>query len=207
VIDQADLDWDKVGGMMPAIVQHARSGQVLMFAHMTREALAKTIATGLVTFHSRSRGRLWTKGETSGHHLRLVDIRADCDRDCLLVLADPVGPTCHLGWVSCFGEEPVHRMGFLDQLEAIVRARRDGDDVGSHTARLFAAGPARIAQKVGEEGVETALAGALGTDGLTDEAADLVYHLIVLLAVRGLDLDQVVQVLAARHDRKRGRGA
>lgn len=184
------------GGLLPAIVQDAGDSRVLMLGWMSREALRATLDTGRITFHSRSRGRLWTKGETSGHWLELVSIEADCDRDALLVRARPRGPTCHLGRASCFAGA---QGGALAALDALVARRQRERPEGSYTARLFARGVARIAQKVGEEGVEVALAGVAGSDDeLLGEAADLAYHLLVLLRARGLGLEQVEAVLRAR---------
>jgi len=195
----AELDWDKQGGLLPAIVQDAGTLRVLMLGYMDREALAHTLDSGRVTFFSRSRGRLWTKGETSGHTLELVAIEADCDRDTLLVQARPNGPTCHLGTVSCFASAPGE---FLAELDALIASRERERPAGSYTSTLFADGIRRMAQKVGEEGVETALA-ALGQDDaeLLGEAADLVYHLLVLLRARGLGLAELSALLGERHRR------
>jgi phosphoribosyl-ATP pyrophosphohydrolase/phosphoribosyl-AMP cyclohydrolase len=195
------LAFAKQGGLLPAIVQHAGSGQVLMLGYMNREALNKTLATGKVTFNSRSRQCLWTKGESSGHVLDLVSIESDCDHDTLLVQALPHGPTCHLGRPSCFPTAPEN---FLATLDALVKDRAVNALPDSYTGKLFASGVRRIAQKVGEEGVETALAAVAQDDeALLGEAADLLYHLLVLLRARGLGLADAVAVLAQRHDRKR----
>ncbi len=194
------LDWAKVDGLIPAIVQDAATGQVLMLAYMNREALEQTLATGRVTFYSRTRECLWIKGETSGNYLKLISIRPDCDRDTVLVAADPAGPTCHLGTTSCFGEESGFRLGFLTQLERIIEARRGADPETSYTARLLGGDPRRAAQKVGEEGLETALAAVGGEESeLLAEAADLIYHLTVLLTSHGMNLAEVADALAARH--------
>jgi phosphoribosyl-ATP pyrophosphohydrolase/phosphoribosyl-AMP cyclohydrolase len=198
--DPGQLDWSKGGGLLPAIVQHARDGRVLMLGYMNREALDATLAGGRVTFYSRSRQCLWTKGETSGHVLNLVSMHADCDADSLLLLADPVGPTCHRGTDSCFGDAAVPAHAFIGQLDALIARRERERPDGSYTTRLFEGGVRRIAQKVGEEGVETALAAvAQDDDALRGEAADLVYHLLVLLRARGLGLDDVAATLALRH--------
>ncbi len=207
-LDQvAALDWDKNDGLMPAIVQDARSGQVLMFAYMNREALRATLAQKRATFFSRSRNRLWTKGESSGHWLNVVDVVTDCDRDTLLVLADPDGPTCHLDTQSCFGEEVAAEasgLSFLTRLEAVIAQRISDRPEGSYTARLWAEGPMRIAQKVGEEGVEVALAAVAQEDErLVAEAADLLYHLALLLKSRNLSLTSVVRELEQRHREKK----
>lgn len=198
-IDTLDIDalaWDKQDGLLPAIVQDADSGRVLMLGYMSREALAATLSLRLVTFHSRSRQRLWTKGERSGHALELVSLEADCDRDTLLVQARPRGPTCHLGSDSCFPSAPGDELGAL---QALVRTRAAQRPPGSYTTTLLEAGIKRIAQKVGEEGLETALAAvAEDDDALLGEAADLLYHLVVLLQARGLSLDAARAVLARR---------
>jgi phosphoribosyl-ATP pyrophosphohydrolase/phosphoribosyl-AMP cyclohydrolase len=207
-LDQvAALDWDKNDGLMPAIVQDARSGQVLMFAYMNREALRATLAQKRATFFSRSRNRLWTKGESSGNWLNVVDVVTDCDRDTLLVLADPDGPTCHLDTQSCFGEEVAAEasgLSFLTRLEAVIAQRISDRPEGSYTARLWSEGPTRIAQKVGEEGVEVALAAVTQEDErLVAEAADLLYHLALLLKSRNLSLTSVVRELEQRHREKK----
>jgi phosphoribosyl-ATP pyrophosphohydrolase/phosphoribosyl-AMP cyclohydrolase len=199
----AALDWSRNEGLIPAIVQDARSGQVLMFAYMNREALRMTLADKRVTFYSRSRKRLWVKGETSGHWLNLVDVVADCDKDSLLVLATPDGPTCHLGTQSCFGDElatDAAELSFLMRLEATIAQRISDRPEGSYTARLWSEGPTRIAQKVGEEGVEVALAAVTQEDErLVGESADLLYHLALLLKSRNLSLTTVVRELEQRH--------
>ncbi|MCD9452483.1 bifunctional phosphoribosyl-AMP cyclohydrolase/phosphoribosyl-ATP diphosphatase HisIE [Klebsiella pneumoniae] len=193
------LDWEKTDGMMPAIGQHAVSGEVLMHGYMNKEALEKTEATGKVTFYSRTKQRLWTKGETSGHVLNVVSITPDCDNDTLLVLVNPIGPTCHKGTTSCFGETG-HQWLFLYQLEQLLAERKHADPESSYTAKLYASGTKRIAQKVGEEGVETALAATVNDRfELKNEASDLMYHLLVLLQDQGLDLGEVIDNLRARH--------
>lgn len=198
--DPDRLAWDKGDGLLPAVVQHAHDGRVLMLGYMNQAALTTTLASGKVTFHSRSRQRLWTKGESSGHVLNLISIHVDCDADSLLVLADPVGPTCHRGTDSCFGDAATPALAFLGQLDALIAARERERPAGSYTTRLFEGGMRRIAQKVGEEGVEAALAAVVeDDDSLRGEAADLVYHLIVLLRARGLGLDAVAETLATRH--------
>lgn len=203
---QADqIAWDKSGGLVPAIVQDGFDGRVLMQAWMSREALLQTLASGQATFWSRSRQAIWTKGETSGHFLSVSAIHADCDRDCLLILAAPEGPTCHRGSATCFDEEApvVPKLAFLAQLQRLVAERDRERPEGSYTTRLFNDGTRRIAQKVGEEGVETALAAASGSDDeLCNEAADLIFHLLVLLQSRSLPLDRVVTTLHSRHNLK-----
>lgn len=197
MIDVDGLAWDRMDGLLPAIVQDSLSGEVRMLGYMNRAALERTLASGLVTFFSRSRQALWTKGETSGNTLELVSIAADCDGDALLVRARPNGPTCHNGTDSCFSGATG---GFLSALEAILETRAAADPASSYTARLLAEGVKRIAQKVGEEGIETALAAVAGDKAeLTAEAADLVYHLTLLLQSRGLNWAAVAVELARRH--------
>ena len=196
------LDWDKMDGLLPAIVQDPFDGRVLMQAYMNPEALALSLDNGLVTFWSRSRQQLWTKGETSGNSLRLVAVHADCDNDCLLVLARPDGPACHRDTDTCFdNQRPVRpELAFLAALERLVAERDQSRPEGSYTTRLFEAGTKRIAQKVGEEGLETSLAAVAGdNDELTEEAADLLYHLLVLLRAAKLNLGDVIAVLESRH--------
>jgi phosphoribosyl-ATP pyrophosphohydrolase/phosphoribosyl-AMP cyclohydrolase len=200
--DTSRLDWSKGEGLLPAIVQHWLSGEVLMLGYMNAEALAETQRSGHVTFYSRSKQRLWTKGEVSGHVLDLKSVRIDCDADTLLIQADPHGPTCHEGTSSCFGNGNDVRppLGFLAELDALVAQRHADRPEGSYTTKLFDGGIRRIAQKVGEEGVETALAAvAQGDEELLGEAADLVFHLTVTLRARGLSLADVAKVLVARH--------
>ncbi len=195
--DPESLAWDKQGGLVPAVVQDARSLRVLMLGYMDRAALARTIESGRVTFFSRSKGRLWTKGESSGHVLDLVGLDADCDRDTLLVRAVPNGPTCHLQRASCFAHAPAD---FLGELDALVERRERERPPGSYTTSLFEGGVRRCAQKVGEEGVETALAAVAQDDAaLLGEAADLVFHLTVTLRSRGLSLQDVRDELERRH--------
>ncbi len=197
-----DLDWQKGQGLLPTIIQHADDGRVLMLGYMNAEALEATRSSGRVTFYSRSKQRLWTKGETSGNHLELVDVLADCDRDTLLVLARPKGPACHTGTDTCFGNTRSPRVGFLAELERTIGERVGTDPEKSYTARLLAEGTKRCAQKVGEEGVEVALAASAGErDELASESADLLYHLLVCLRSAGTDLDSVLEVLIKRHRR------
>ena len=204
--DVGTLDWDKGGGLLPAIVQHARTGRVLMLGYMNDAALRQTLSGGRVVFYSRSRETLWTKGETSGNHLNVVDVSTDCDSDALLVLADPIGPTCHKGTESCFADampSDAQRLGFLALLENIIANRIADQPESSYTAKLYAKGTGRIAQKVGEEGVETALAAVSRDDeGLVSECADLLFHLMVLLKSRELTLERIVEELKARHASK-----
>jgi phosphoribosyl-AMP cyclohydrolase / phosphoribosyl-ATP pyrophosphohydrolase len=203
------LDWNKGGGLLPAIVQDAGSGAVLMLGYMNREALAATLATGDVTFWSRSKGRLWTKGESSGHFLKLKEIAADCDGDTLLITAQALGPACHRGTPTCWGESPpqaaAQQLAFLGFLEQLIAQRIATRPAGSYTAKLLDQGMRRIAQKVGEEGLELALAGVAQSDPeIICEAADLVYHTLLLLKAKGLSLSQVVVELERRHAARTG---
>ena len=201
------LDFGKGGGLLPAVVQHAGREEVLMLGYMNRDALSATLARRRVVFFSRSKGRLWEKGETSGHSLDLEEIRTDCDGDTLLVRAWPRGPVCHLGHGSCFGEGAGmarDSLAFLKTLEGVIDDRMEERPEGSYTAKLLSAGWTRIAQKVGEEGVEVALATVNGSDAdVVDESADLLYHLLVLLRSRGLRLERVLKELEARHSGRR----
>lgn len=195
----AALDWEKTDNLIPAIIQHAVSGEVLMLGYMNQEALTATQQSGKVTFWSRSKQRLWTKGESSGHFLTVKQITADCDHDSLLVLALPLGPTCHTGTSSCFSPA-ASDWQFLWQLEQLLASRKSADPSSSYTASLYASGTKRIAQKVGEEGVETALAATVNDrEELTNEASDLLYHLIVLLQDQDLDLSTIIANLRQRH--------
>ncbi len=197
------LNWQKTDGLVPAIVQDADTAQVLMLGYMNADALGQTLATRRVTFFSRSKNRLWVKGETSGHHLDLVDLAADCDQDALLVRARPNGPTCHRGTCSCFSEGGATGAGFLAELDRVVQGRLAGGDEQSYTVRLVREGVPRVAQKVGEEGVETALAAVTASNAdFAGEAADLLYHLIVLLRAKGLALTDATAVLEKRHAKK-----
>jgi phosphoribosyl-ATP pyrophosphohydrolase/phosphoribosyl-AMP cyclohydrolase len=198
------LDWDKMEGLVPTIVQDAASGAVLMLGYMNREALAATESGGRVTFWSRSKKRLWTKGETSGHYLKVVSIAVDCDNDALLVLARPEGPACHLGTATCWGKDApqsrAQRIAFLGNLEEVVAQRLAERPAGSYTAKLLDQGIIRIAQKVGEEGLELALAAVAQSDReVIGEAADLLYHTLLLLKVKSLSLAEVIAELESRH--------
>lgn len=192
------LDFEK-SPLIPAIVQDNVTGVVLMQGYMNPEALAHTLTTDKVTFYSRSKQRLWTKGESSEHYLLVNSIYTDCDKDAILVLATPHGPTCHTGSQSCFFEAR-HEFAFLPELASVIKARKNASPDSSYTASLFAKDKSRSAQKVGEEGVEVALA-AMKDDNheLENEAADLLYHLMVLLERQGTDLSKVINVLAQRH--------
>lgn len=194
-----DVDFAKADGLVPGVVQHARTGQVLMVGFLDEDALRATLETGLATFFSRSRGQLWTKGETSGNTLAVEAVEVDCDRDTLLLHAIPSGPTCHTGEATCFGPEALPG-SFVHELDALVASRHEERPEGSYTTSLFDGGVRRVAQKVGEEGVETALAAVAQDDAeLLGESADLIYHLLVLLRSRGLGLADVERVLRERH--------
>jgi phosphoribosyl-AMP cyclohydrolase / phosphoribosyl-ATP pyrophosphohydrolase len=197
------IDWDKNAGLVPAIVQHAVNGNVLMLGYMNRAAVLATFAGGRVVFFSRTRQRLWEKGESSGHHLLLQEIRLDCDGDTLLVTALPEGPVCHTGTLTCFGDAPATAagaLGFLLELEQIITQRIAESPEGSYTARLVNSGMRRMAQKLGEEGLEVALAACTEEDpALLGECADLLFHLLVLLRARSLRLGQVIEELRQRH--------
>jgi phosphoribosyl-AMP cyclohydrolase / phosphoribosyl-ATP pyrophosphohydrolase len=201
--DISKVDFDKGEGLAPAIVQDADTGAVLMLAYMNREALEQTLARKRAVFYSRSKQRLWEKGETTGHALEVIDVALDCDADTLLVTARPRGPACHNGTLTCFGDEArsaVSSIGFLAKLEGVIAQRATDKPETSYTARLLSKGLGKVAQKVGEEGVETALAGAGESEQkVIEESADLLFHLLVLLRARGLTLAQVVQTLEARH--------
>lgn len=206
VADVTSLDFSKGDGLLPAVVQHAETGAVLMVGYMNRDALRATLERRHVVFFSRSKNRLWEKGETSGNTLDLVDIRTDCDRDSLLVSARPRGPVCHVGAATCFGNESntkAERLAFLGALEGVIEKRIADRPEGSYTARLYAQGAKRIAQKVGEEGLEVALAAVAETDEkVIAESADLLFHLLVLLKSRGVSLERVARELEARHAEK-----
>lgn len=199
-LDIKNINWKKGNGLVPAIVQDASTKQVLMLGYMNAESLKKTQETGLVTFYSRSRKTLWTKGETSGNTLKFISIAMDCDQDTLLVRALPAGPTCHEGTVSCFGDKGPQGVGFLAKLEALIEERKTADPENSYTAKLLQGPLHKAAQKVGEEGVETALAAIAETDdGLVYESADLIYHLMVLLSAKDIKLADVIKELQTRH--------
>lgn len=196
------IDFDKCGGLVPAIIQDAQTKNVLMLGYMNQEALDKTTATGKVTFWSRSRQCLWTKGETSGNFLTLVDMKVDCDNDTLLVKAIPAGPTCHKGTDTCWGEEnEKNPLLFLTELQDFINRRHEEMPEGSYTTSLFKNGINRIAQKVGEEALEAVIEATNGTnEKLVYEASDMLYHLVVLLTSKGLRIEDVAAELAMRHD-------
>lgn len=194
------IDFKKMDGLVPAIIQDALSGIVLMQGYMNEEALAKTEKSGLVTFFSRSKNRLWTKGETSGNFMEVVSIAFDCDGDSILVKANPRGPVCHTGADTCFAELNSSKTGFIDQLRAIIKDRKNNPTDQSYTASLFAKGINKVAQKVGEEAVEIVIESKDDNKELfMGEAADLLYHYLVLLEAKGYELDEVMEVLIERH--------
>jgi len=201
--DSAAVDWGKSGGLVPAIIQDAASLRVLMLGYLNAEALQKTLESGRVTFFSRSKQRLWQKGEISGHVLRVRDIRLDCDNDTFLILAEPEGPVCHTGTRTCFGDGDTGGIAVIADLATTIHQRRLSPEAGSYTAKLFAEGLTRIAQKVGEEGVETALAAATRAPNLASEAADLLYHLLVLLEASDTDFGEVLKILRQRAQTKK----
>ena len=196
------LDWAKVDNLMPVVVQNRTSGKVLMLGYVNQESLAATLASGKMTFFSRTKQRLWCKGEESGHFLNVIEISSDCDNDTLLAVVEPIGPTCHLGTETCFKGEVQPSLTFLADLEQVVKSRKGADPESSYTASLYARGTKRISQKVGEEGVEVALAAmANDMEELTRESADLIYHLTVLLQNEGLTLAAVANELKKRHNK------
>lgn len=198
------IDFEKMGGLVPAIIQDAMTKNVLMLGFMNEDAYQKTVDTGHVTFWSRSRQTLWTKGETSGHFLNLVDMKVDCDNDTLLVKVNPIGPTCHTGTDTCWGEENVQKdssMLFLSELQDFINKRKEEMPEGSYTTKLFHDGINKIAQKVGEEALETVIEATNGTsDHLIYEASDLLYHLLVLLTEKSMRIEDVATELQKRHD-------
>ena len=209
ILQESNLDSLKfdAAGLITTVVQHAHTGEVLMVAWMNRDALALTLQRHRLVFWSRSRQKLWEKGETSGHVLQLVSLAADCDHDTLLARALPAGPVCHTGSATCFGEAD-SGVGFLARLQHIIAERASESPESSYTARLLAAGTQRMAQKVGEEGVELALAATTDDrNKIIDEAADLLYHTLVLLRAKGLDLEDVTARLAERHQRSNNSSA
>lgn len=196
-----NLDFEKQGGLIPAIIQDDVTGKVLMLGYMNEESLKKTQESGKVTFWSRSRKCLWTKGETSGNFLNVVSIKEDCDKDTLLIKANPAGPVCHTGSDTCFDEvNEADNIMFLKTLQEFIEKRHQEMPEGSYTTSLFQAGVNKMAQKVGEEAVETVIEATNGTDGrLIYEASDLIYHLIVLLTSKGLSIEDIAKDLKKRH--------
>ena len=200
------LDFEKSGGLIPAIIQDNSTGQVLMLGYMNAQALEQTRQQQVVTFFSRTKNRLWTKGETSGNFLRVVSIQEDCDQDTLLIKVNPQGPTCHTGALTCFSDQQeayapaAGSAAFLEYLEQLIHHRKNNPQESSYTNSLFQKGMLKIAQKVGEEGVEVVIDAVAGNrEPLKGEAADLLYHLLVLLAASDLKLSDVISVLETRH--------
>jgi phosphoribosyl-AMP cyclohydrolase / phosphoribosyl-ATP pyrophosphohydrolase len=197
-----ELAWDKMNNLIPAIIQHHKTGAVLMQGYMNQASLAQTIITEKATFYSRSKQDLWVKGETSGNFLNVKQILGDCDKDSLLISCEPIGPSCHLGTESCFPEQNLSQQNFLSQLEQVIESRKNDAPEDSYTAHLFSRGTTKIAQKVGEEGVEVALAAVAETkDDLLGECADLFYHTLVLLKDQNINLSEVMNVLQKRHEK------
>ncbi len=195
-----ELDFDKQGGLLPAIIQDDKTNKVLMLGYMSKESLAKTKEIGKVTFFSRSKQRLWTKGEESGNFLYVVSIKEDCDKDTLLIKVNPVGPVCHTGSDTCFDETNDEDIMFLKYLQDFIDKRKQEMPEGSYTTSLFKKGVNRMAQKVGEEAVETVIEATNGTqEGFIYEASDLIYHLIVLLSSKGLRMEDLARELKKRH--------
>lgn len=196
------LAWDKMDDLIPAIIQHAATGAVLMQGYMSQASLTQTLTSKKATFFSRSKQALWVKGETSGNFLHVKQVLTDCDKDSLLIACDPIGPSCHLGTESCFPEQKLTEQNFLSQLEQVIAARKNDAPEDSYTAHLFSRGTTKIAQKVGEEGVEVALAAVAETkEDLLGECADLFYHTLVLLQDKEIALSEVMQVLQNRHNK------
>lgn len=197
-----ELAWQKMDNLIPAIIQHSATGAVLMQGYMNQDSLSATLTTGKATFFSRSKQALWVKGETSGNFLNVEQILTDCDQDSLLIACTPIGPSCHLGTESCFPEQKLTQQNFLSQLEQVIASRKNDKPEESYTAHLFSRGTTKIAQKVGEEGVEVALAAVAETkEDLLGECADLFYHSLVLLADQNIDLSEVMAVLQQRHNK------
>lgn len=198
-----NVDFNKMNGLVPAIVQDALTGKILMQGYMNEEALEKTKETGMVTFFSRSKNRLWTKGETSGNFMELVSILVDCDGDAFLIKANPKGPVCHTGADTCFAEINGSKTGFIDQLIEIIKDRKNNPSEKSYTASLFAKGINKIAQKVGEEAVEIVIEAKDDNKELfLGEAADLLFHYLILIEAKGYELDEVMEVLIERNQKK-----
>jgi phosphoribosyl-AMP cyclohydrolase / phosphoribosyl-ATP pyrophosphohydrolase len=199
-----NIDFEKVNGLVPAIIQDADTGKVLMLGYMNQEAVDQTKSSGKVTFFSRTKNRLWVKGETSGNFLNLESMELDCDKDTLLVRAKPVGPVCHTGDDTCFGEENDSKTLFIDTLRTIIKDRKNNPSSKSYTSSLFASGINKVAQKVGEEAVEIVIeAKDDNKDLFLGEAADLLFHYLILLEAKEIELDEVVEVLIQRHAKQK----
>jgi len=200
MMKKVKINFVKVGGLVPVIVQDANTKEVLMLGYMNEEALEKTLKSGKVTFFSRTKQRLWTKGETSGNYLTVKEIKVDCDHDTVLIRAEPTGPVCHRGTDTCFGEENKTKTAFIDKLRTIIKDRKQNPSGKSYTTSLFAKGINKVAQKVGEEAVEVIIEAKDNNKELfLGEAADLLYHYLVLLEAKGYELDEVMDVLIDRH--------
>jgi len=198
----SELAWDKMENLIPAIIQHQDTGAVLMQGYMNAQSLEQTLTSGKATFFSRSKQALWVKGETSGNFLNVSQVLTDCDNDSLLIACRPIGPSCHLGTESCFPEQKLTQQNFLSQLEQVIESRKNDDPKDSYTAFLLAKGTTKIAQKVGEEGVEVALAAVAETkEDLLGECADLFYHTLVLLQNKNIAISEVMSILQQRHDK------
>lgn len=196
-----EINFEKCGGLVPAIIQDAKTLKVLMLGYMNEEAYQKTMESGKVTFWSRSRQTLWTKGETSGNYLELVSVKNDCDHDTLLITANPTGPVCHTGSDTCWNEKNDNPIMFLTELQRFIEKRHEEMPAGSYTTSLFESGVNRMAQKVGEEAVESVIEAMAGNDKrLVYEASDMLYHLIVLLTSKGLSIEDIARELQERHD-------
>ena len=194
------LNFDKMGGILPAIIQDAQTNEVLMLGFMNLEAYEKTVSEGKVTFYSRTRERLWTKGEESGNFMDVIEILEDCDTDTLLIRVNPLGPACHTGMRTCFGETARDDLSFLLNLQALLQTRKEELPENSYTAKLFRQGPRKIAKKLGEEATELVIE-AMDSDDecFLNEAADLLFHMTILLVDRGYRLEDVVKILEERH--------
>ncbi len=196
------MNFEKGNGLITAVVQDAQTDKVLMVGYMNSEALQKSKSENRVTFFSRSKNRLWTKGETSGHFLDIVSMAEDCDQDAILIKANPIGPTCHTGADTCFAEENKGKAAFLNHLKNVIKERKNKMDEASYTASLFKKGINKIAQKVGEEAVELVIEAKDNDDDLfKNEAADLLFHYLILLEAKNIDFDQIIEVLQARHNK------
>ncbi|MFY0628255.1 MAG: bifunctional phosphoribosyl-AMP cyclohydrolase/phosphoribosyl-ATP diphosphatase HisIE [Reichenbachiella sp.] len=195
-----EIDFDKTNGLIPAVIQDEKTKKVLMLGYMNEEAVERTQKSKKVTFYSRSKKRLWTKGEESGNFLHLIDIKIDCDKDTLLIQARPEGPTCHKGTDTCWGEENKSNFSFLSKLEEVIKDRHDNPDEKSYTSSLFQKGINKVAQKVGEEAVEVVIEAKDNSEELfLNESADLLYHYLILLRAKGYELNDVVKILESRH--------
>lgn len=199
MIDVETINFNPVDGLIPACIQDYQSMLVLMIGYMNKQALELTIASGYVTFYSRSKQRLWTKGESSGHSLKVINLSLDCDQDALLIFAENAGPTCHLGTTSCFADAVLPPLYWLWQLGDVIASRKHATAETSYTATLMTSGVQRIAQKVGEEGVEVALAAVVGTnEELSGEVVDLLYHVLVLLQAKEIRIDKIANIVRER---------